>query len=110
MGIKVIICKVGEQPEVTEIESGLDAMQAIVGGLIECVAITRDADGGVDLWCNEEGLFTCQPNRLVGQTPIHGDFFLARHNNEGDTLGLTEADIAKWLPFILAAPIAISSL
>ena len=110
MAIKIIICKVGEEPKVTEIESGLDAMQAVVGGLIECVAITADETGGVDLWCNEEGLFTCEPNRLVGQTPIHGDFFLARHDNEGNTCSLEDADTDKWQPFIADAPMAITAL
>jgi hypothetical protein len=110
MGIKVIICKVGEKPEVTEIDKGLKAMQAVVGGMIECVQLDGDYTGGVDLWCNEEGLFCCEPNRLIGRTPINGDFFLARHNGEGTTISLTKADVAKWLPKMRAAPVAITSL
>lgn len=110
MAITVIICKVGEEPTVTEIESGLDAMQAIVGGLIECVSITADETGGVDLWCNEEGLFLCQPNRLMGLIPIHGDFFIARHDNQGNTTSLEDADVEKWLKKVQDAPVSILSL
>lgn len=114
MGIRVIICKVGEAPEVTEIECGLDAMQAIVGGSIECVRL----GDYIDLWCNEEGLFCCEPNRLIGSRPggprgplpIRGDFFLARYTPEGKTVSLTDADVAKWLPYIADTPKAITSL
>lgn len=115
MEIKVIICKVGEQPEVIEIDSSLEAAQAVVGGLIECLQMNGSLSSGVDLWCNEEGLFTCEPNRLVmpahgHSTPIHGAFFLARHDSEGDTISLTDADVEEWIPVMESTPVGIIGL
>jgi len=63
--IRIIALRMGEKPQVEMMDSGLDAMQAFVGGSIEYVPLDRDLSSGVDLWCNEEGLFTCKPNRHV---------------------------------------------
>ena len=103
--IKVIICKVREAPTVTEIESGLDSMQGVVGGLIEVVRLSHN----VDLWINEEGRFTKEPNRLVtdergNRWDIFGDFFLASHDQEGETTSPTNESAETWLARIKDAP------
>lgn len=104
--IRVIVCRVGEQPKVEEIEPGLKTMQDIIGGRVERVALDGEpAFGrGIDLWCNEEFLIRdSQPNRLIrnvplyrGELPIHGDFFIAAHDGEGETVSLTEAEAEEW--------------
>ena len=49
---KIIVCEPGQQPEVRELAKlDLDAMQAVVGGLIQCISLSPS----VDLWINEEG-------------------------------------------------------
>lgn len=97
--IKVIVVKAGDRPKVQEIASTLEAMQSVVGGYIECLQLDTEDDVGVDLWCNEEGLISdLPPNRLTdGGTIIHGDFFIAASNEEGETIGLTAAQISRWM-------------
>ena len=113
--IKVLRVRVGQRPEVIEIDPGLSAMQEIVGGYIECLPI----DFGIDLWLNEEGSFSLPVNFLIpaiAPTPpegavviyadpdlarpgersvhiIHGDVFFARHDDDGETVSLTAEDI-----------------
>jgi hypothetical protein len=89
--IKVIKYPVGSDPLVVEIDDDLDAMQAQVGGMIQIVEVD-----GMDLVCNEEGLVLNLPfNRVVGGHYIHGDFFLARHDDEGNTTTVTKDDIKR---------------
>ncbi len=100
--IRIIALRMGELPQVEEIDAGLDAMQAFVGGYIECVQLDGDYSNGVDLWCNEEGMFTCKPNRHVtvgdwySQT-INGSMFIAAHDRHGNTVSLSKARCAEWL-------------
>jgi hypothetical protein len=113
--IRIIALRMGEAPKVEEIDAGLAAMQAFVGGSIECVQLEANGNGGVDLWCNEEGLFVCKPNRHVEtdwgfSQPINGDMFIARHTRSGRTLGLTDAQVDKWLEKAAEWPQAITSL
>lgn len=113
--IRIIALRMGQAPQVEEIDSGLDASQAFVGGYIECVQLASDGNGGVDLWCNEEGLFTCKPNRHVTtdygfSQCVNGDMFIARHTRGGKTVGLTDAQVAKWLKLSAEWPRAITSL
>jgi hypothetical protein len=97
--IKVIVARVEQQPGVEEIDSSLEGMQAIVGGYIECVSLSE----GLDLWFNEEGRINGMPfNRLItddrgNEWDIHGDLFLARHDDEGETIGVTSKDISDWI-------------
>lgn len=111
--LRVIVCRVGQDPVVEFIDKGLDAMQKIVGGYIECVRLDGDTFGhGIDLWCDEEFLLKdyC-PNRLIGgRQAIHGDFFIAAHDGEGETIGLTEQEAAHWRNVAAGWPMSIQSL
>jgi hypothetical protein len=98
--IKIIAVRIGEAPNVEEIGSGLEPMQDFVDGPIELLRL----DAKTDLWCNEEGKRTHSPNRLYVSPAtgyadaIHGDFFLASHDDEGDTIGLTQQQqVDTWL-------------
>jgi len=109
--ITIIAVRRGQDPVVEEMESGLKPMQDFVGGYIDTLQLGQ----GVDLWCNDEGLYTEQPNRLVTtayghRTPIHGDFFLASHDAEGETVSLSDEQIAEWLPKVTDFPESLSSV
>jgi hypothetical protein len=109
--LKVIVCRVGQAPVVEEIPSGLEAMQKIVGGYIECVRLEGTPfEHGIDLWCDEEFLLKdYKPNRMIGpELVIHGDFFIAAHDAEGETLGLTVKEIARLMPLVESWPVALN--
>lgn len=98
--LKILVIEPGEEPRVQEIEHTLAEMQKVVGGMLEMACVFPD---GVDIWSNEEG-------KLIGLAPQLGRFnplarfgdlysgtlFLARKNDEGKTLSLTDADIKKY--------------
>ena len=118
---RVVIFRVGQAP-VEGVITDLASMQAIVGGLVECVGV-----GDLDLWCNDDGIAMCEFNRNVmvkapelpkgffvikmhvdedhpfaepgewGAHHIYGDFFFARSNDEGETTGLTDQDVRRLL-------------
>ena len=78
--IRVIVCRADERAKVVEIEDKLEAMQELVGGLIQEYMPWEDE---VALICNEEGKMTGLPlNRGIKdedghlQDIIAGDFFI----------------------------------
>jgi hypothetical protein len=96
--MQVMVKKVGQTGEIKEMESGLEPMQAIVGGWIERVALPYK----IDLWINEEGMIENLPLNLITTlegTAVHqiyGDVFFASHDGEGNTVGLDDFQV-KWL-------------
>ena len=90
--------------EVKEIENTLENLQKIVGGYIEVPFLSRVfTDNGIDVIINEEGKFIedCKPEIAIvdGETKqvldvVHGNCIFASHNEEGDTIGLTEEQLA----------------
>lgn len=57
--MKVIRKRPGEMPEIVDVENTLAALQAEVGGYIQCVQFSSDCA----ILCNEEGkLIPLQPN------------------------------------------------
>ena len=103
-------------PEIREVDLSLEAMKGLVGGWLECVPLEALHSEAVriDMWLNEEGLLIgLPPNRLVrrphdgAEFPIVGDFFIAGSNEDGDTIGLTDAQAAEWLARMQDAPVAV---
>jgi len=92
MKIRALAFKIGEAGKEIEIENGLRSFQEFVGGCIECPSIMK---GAYDLVCNEEGLFTCKPNRHLPelQTMIRGDFFITKRDGKGGHASLDDMDI-----------------
>lgn len=93
---RVLVVPLNKQPEVQEIVPDLETLQALVDGYIEIVPY---GSNGVDLVCNEEGKYNGQePNRAVwgGKDVIFGQFVLLRHDDEGNCVGLSEQDIARF--------------
>lgn len=71
--MRIVIKKVGQEPEVKEIENELHILQDIVGGCIQCVNIGIDDAVCV---CNEEGkLLNLKPNFILNEDIIAGDVF-----------------------------------
>jgi hypothetical protein len=88
--------------EEKEINNKLEELQKIVGGYIEIPFISETLyNNGIDIIINEEGKFIegCKPEIAIvteaGQVAdvIHGNCIFASHNEEGDTIGLTEKQI-----------------
>jgi hypothetical protein len=82
----------------------LSRMQGLVGGLIQPVSL----EGGITLWCNEEGRLMGLPyNRMVVDSwgnswKIYGPFFICSsvaegEEEEGEAIGLTIPQAAAWL-------------
>lgn len=97
--IRVIRMRVAESPELALIDDG--TLQEEVGGYIDVVAM---ADG-VDAFVNDEGLldglpFNCQLPTTRGLVPVVGDVVFAGHDGEGETISLTDAQVAHWLPIL----------
>lgn len=94
--MRVIVIRPLSAPVVEEISPGLEPMQKLVEGYVTCVGLAE----GIDLWCNDEGAINgMRPNRLVPEAgqPICGTMFIARSTPDGDTVGLTDADVAEWI-------------
>lgn len=84
--IRIVNVPVGEGPKVEEIDAGLEAMQALVGGYIEFVAM----GGNVALVCNEEGMMLGLPQNGCG---ILGPYFFTKTDpGTGDSASLTDAE------------------
>ena len=107
--IRTVVCRVGEEPTIELIDKGLKPMQEIVEGYIECVQLACYPDGRtIDLWCNEEFLLLgLPPNRLVENCqPIMGNFFITA-SDEGETVGLDNAEAIEWLARAMSWPVGI---
>ena len=76
-----------------------------VGGMIECVGL-KDAD----VWCNENGIAEGLPLNMIASA-IYSDAFNSSNailgnviitgscDDEGETLGLTDEQVAYWLAY-----------
>jgi hypothetical protein len=90
--------------EVKEIKNTLDELQKIVGGYIEIPMLSRVfRDNGIDVIINDEGKFIedCKPEIAIvdGDTKqvldvVHGNCIFASHDEEGNTIGLTEEQLS----------------
>ena len=90
--IKVVVYRVGQEPQVETIEDSLAGMQSVVGGYIETVGI----DGDIILVCNEEGKMVGLPaNRSLRGDIIVGDCFITAAGEEGDFVSLTDEQVKR---------------
>ena len=90
--ITVLKVEPGKAPEEVTIPNTLEAMQQMVGGLIEIVYLD-----GVCLVCNEEGkLMGLEGNRRVGRDIISGTFFLAGDTDYGEFCSLTQEQLNQF--------------
>lgn len=99
---KVMIKKVGQKPEVVEVEEiSLKYMQSIVGGYIEMPYISESLNvRNIDIVINEEGkLEGLDPNILLMDKNfeikdiIVGDILFVSNDKKGKTIGLSDEQI-----------------
>ncbi|WMI82428.1 DUF3846 domain-containing protein [Anaerotignum sp. MB30-C6] len=91
--IKVVKMDVGKPPVIKEIENTLEALQAEVGGLIECVYL----DDGCLAVVNEEGkLNGMEPNRRLGSDIICGPFFICGDSDDGEFVSLDDKQVEQY--------------
>ena len=89
--MKVLMVEPGKSPYETEIEGGLESLQAAVGGDIQA---TYPFDDLVGLICNDEGKLLGLPlNRPLwdGADVLAGPGFLAGCDNEGNLTSLPQS-------------------
>lgn len=109
--MKVVVLENDREPYTAEIRKDIHAMQSIVGGLIEPVYFEENGDALC--WCNEEFLLNgSAPNRIIGNTLIHGTCFISGdgYNDEGerDSCTLTDEQIAKYTQMFPQSVVEIS--
>ena len=90
--------------EVREIKGELEDLQNIVGGYIEIPYLSKVFhDNGIDTIINEEGKFIedCKPSIAIIDCitrqivdVVHGNCIFVSHDDEGETIELTEEQIA----------------
>lgn len=104
--MKVLLVPVGKEPEVVEIDSTLEAMQALLGKNITLESVRLPGGSAfVSIFCDENGRMKDLPkNRWIipeslspgGIDVIRGDFFLSKIDEEGAGISLTDSDISRW--------------
>ena len=109
--MKVVVLENDREPYEAEIRKDIHAMQSIVGGLIEPVYFEEDGDALC--WCNEEFLLNgSAPNRVIGNTLIHGTCFISGdgYNDEGerDSCSLTDEQINKYTQMFPQSVVEVS--
>lgn len=91
--IVVVVQEPGKEPEKRAVENRLEALQAIVGGLIEVVTVQAWALRGFDVIVNEEGKLAELPfNRRLEHHTIVGTLLVSKHDPEGKQISLTEEE------------------
>lgn len=91
--MKILVVEPHKVPRVEEIPNTLEAMQEIVGGLIEPVYLH---DGDAVLVCNDEGkLIGLEGNRRVDGQVIAGTFFVCGDDGE-DFCSLSDEQLEKY--------------
>lgn len=104
--IRVVVAEPGKDPRVVMIEDTLEALQALVGGMIEAVRDRPLNAIGAHLYVNEEGLLQgLAPNRYtVGGGVLVGPIVVSKVDHAGEEIGLTEEEarkavtLVKWMP------------
>ena len=109
--LHVLIIENGKDPYEAEIRDELKAKQSVVGGLIEPVYFEENGDALC--FCNEEFLLNdSAPNRVIGNTLIHGTCFICGdgYNDEGerDSCTLTDEQVDKYIQMFPQSVVEIS--
>ena len=106
-GKAVVITTEGEKSVVTfTIGDSYKILSDTVEGMIECVRLSENED----LWCNENGIAEGKPLNLIASAiysetfnagnPILGNVIITGSvDAEGETLGLTDEQVAYWLEY-----------
>ena len=100
--MRILLITAGKSPKELEIESGLESMQALVGGLIQVIYPFEES---IALICNDEGKLQGLPyNRVLEDSTtgkpydiVAGDFVLCYAPADmDDFMSLTDQQIEKY--------------
>ena len=94
--MKILVLENDRAPYPAEIIHNVDAMQSVVGGPYDVVYF--EPKGDAICWCNDEFLLNgFAPNRMIGDTLIHGTCFISgdgcNEYGERDACSLTDKQI-----------------
>lgn len=97
--MRILVFEPMKEPYVKDIEDDIHAMQEVVGGSIE--PIYFEPKNNALCWCNDEFLLNgSAPNRIVGETLVHGTFYISgncrNEYGEWDSCSLTDEQIEKY--------------
>lgn len=104
--MKVILCKPNEQPKAVDIKEDHDYRD--IKRLLEiespltCVE-RKIGNAYYDLWCDDEGLFPDKKYASAmlmhheGQEILCGNVLIAKHDGEGNTIGLKKEELEEIL-------------
>ncbi|RGG66406.1 DUF3846 domain-containing protein [Ruminococcus sp. AF17-6LB] len=97
--MRILVFEPLKEPYVKDIEDDIQAMQEVVGGSIEPIYFEQTNDALC--WCNDEFLLNgSKPNRIVGNTLVHGTFYISgnyrNEYGEWDSCSLTDEQIEKY--------------
>lgn len=97
--MRILVFEPLKEPYVKDIEDDIQAMQEVVRGSIE--PIYFESDGKALAWCNDEFLLNgSAPNRIVGETLVHGTFYISgnyrNEYGEWDSCSLADEQIEKY--------------
>ncbi len=88
--MKAVYKKVGEAPQVVDIENTLEALQKAVGGYIEVIGV----EGDILMICDEEGKLKGKAaNFTVRNDVIVGDVLFVQNGYDGDFTDINEANV-----------------
>ena len=107
--MRILVFEPLKEPYVKDIEDDIHAMQEVVGGSIEPIYFEPKQDA--ICWCNDEFLLNgSKPNRIVGNTLVHGTFYISgnyrNEYGEWDSCSLTDDQIKKYSE-MFEAPIIV---
>lgn len=97
----VLIEATGDAILVNSDDDTLSTLQSLVDGYIECVTATKSVLGfDADVWVNEEGLYrqdfgiNLVASYMTGRQLV-GPAVIAKSTPQGETVGLTQGNIAR---------------
>jgi hypothetical protein len=89
--IRVLVYEPGQPGRVVDIPDRVEALQQLVGGYFEVLV---DVTVGIHIYVNEEGRPRGLPrNRRFGVHNIVGTAVFTRHDENGETAGLSDDDV-----------------
>lgn len=92
--MKAVYKKVGEAPQVVDIENTLEALQKAVGGYIEVIGV----EGDILMICDEEGKLKGKAaNFTVRNDVIVGDVLFVQNGYDGDFTDMNADNIIRVL-------------
>jgi len=90
--IRVLVYEPGQPGRIVDVPNTVEALQGLVGGYF---VVFHDPASGIHVYVNDDGRAKSLPrNRRFGAHDIVGTAVFTRHDERGDTAGLSDDDVA----------------